>query len=109
MKEQAHICGCEGFLPEFPQTFPNNFWATFHFLYEYFLMKIIFRMTSKKNLHLILGAIFFKSKHVGHDFCSYFQGVCPDFPGFCEDFTNFAQISTDFARIFKDFAWIFTK
>jgi len=43
----------------------------------------------KKVLHTVLGAIFFKSKHAGRHFCSYFQGVCSDFQGFCEGFQRF--------------------
>jgi len=63
-----------------------------HFLCEYFLMKTVFRMTSnkRKGLHVILGAISFKSKHVGRHFACIFR--------------DFAQIFRDFAKIFTDFA-----
>jgi len=56
----------------------------------------------EKALHVILGAISFKLKHVVHDFCLYFQRACSHFQGFCECLQSFAQISTHFA-------WIFTK
>ena len=52
------------------------------------------------------GRHFFRSKHVGRHFCSYFQGVCSDFQGFCEGFHRFCQISTNFALIFREFAQI---
>jgi len=52
----------------------------------------------KKTLHVNLGAIIFKSEHVGRHFCSDFQDVlegsqifCPDFMGF---FPNFHQVKT---------------
>jgi len=74
----------------------------------------------KNCLRVILGAIFFKSKHVGHHFFSnqnmvgaFFASVFREFAQIFTDFknifTDFAQISTDFAWIFNDFAQIFTK
>ena len=74
--EAGKFWGCEGF----PQTCPKDFLG--HFLCEYFLMKTV------------LGAIFLKSKDVGYQFCSWFQGVCPGFDRFCEVFTDFARIFT---------------
>jgi len=57
----------------------------------------------KKAFHVNLGAIIFKSKHVGRHFCSDFQGVldgsqryCPDFRGFCPDWMRFCP---DFHQI----------
>jgi len=61
-------------------------------------MKTVFQ----KGLHVILhllGAIFFKSKHVGRYFCPYFQGFYEGFHKFCPDF----------AWIFREFTRIFTK
>jgi len=60
------------------------------------------RKTPKKISSCDFGWLFFKSKHVGHHFCSGFQG-------FCDVFRDFDKISTDFARILRDFAGIFTK
>jgi len=52
----------------------------------------------KKAPHVILGAISFKSKHVGHHFCSHCE--------FAQIFREFVKVFRDFARILKDFAWI---
>jgi len=66
-------------------------------------MKTVFRMTSKKRhffqIKACLGAIFFKSKHIGHHFCSYFQGFWTDFQGFAKVFTDFAWIFRNFNQI----------
>jgi len=110
-----------------------------HFLCEYFLMKTCFSDDlQKKDLHVILGTIFIKSKlgaisskvnHVGPNFSkqrtlgaifsnqgtlgAIFDRISRDFAqifrDFAKIFTNFAQISTNFTRIFRDFARIFTK
>jgi len=75
-------------------------------LCEYFLLKTVCGKTSKKMaLHVMLGTIFFKSKHVGHHLCLYFQRLCPAFQGFCEGegfkgFNRFCPNLWDFARIF---------
>jgi len=45
------------FCPKISQTCPKNFFFLF-FLCEYFLIKTVFGMSSKKGLHVILGAIF---------------------------------------------------
>jgi len=45
----------------------------------------------KKSLHVILSAIFFKSKHVWRHFCPIFRDLD-------KVFTDFAQISMDLAR-----------
>jgi len=50
-------------------------------------------LKNPKSLHMILGTIFLKSKHIKRHFCLYFQRfcegfhkICPDFHGFCPDF-----------------------
>ena len=48
---------------------------------------------------------FFKSKHVGPHFCSYFQKVCSHFQGFCEGFQRFCP---DFYVFCQDFHQIKT-
>jgi len=79
--EQANFWGCEGFLPEFSQTCPK---------------KTPKNDLKRKVLHVILGAIFFTSKHIGRHFCSYFQGFCEGFQRFCPDFQGFCP---DFHQI----------
>jgi len=77
---------CEGFLPEFSQTCPIK--------------------TSEKSdlqnkpLHVILDAIFFKSKHAGRHFCSYFQEIREGFQKFCPDFTRFCPVFKEFCPDF---------
>jgi len=92
-------CSGKGFLPELPQTCPKIFGATF--CTNIFSWRSYFGwMTSKKTSSCEFGRHFLKSKHVGHHFCSHFQGFCPDFQGVCEVFTDFAQVFRNFARIF---------
>jgi len=57
--------------------------------------KEAFRMTSKKGLHVILGAIFSNQITLGAIFAHFFM--------------EFAQIFRNFTRIFRDFVRIFTK
>ena len=81
MEEQAQFTGCEGFLPEFSQTYQK---------------KLHKNVTSKKKaLHVILGA-------VGPHSCSYFQEFAQIFKDFVKIFRDFAQISTDFSGFSTD-------
>jgi len=51
---------------------PDKFFC--YYLCEYFFMKTVFQMASKiKGVHVILGAIFFKSKHLGALFAHIFR------------------------------------
>ena len=63
---------------------PKNFWATFS--------ANISHEDQKNDIHVILQTLrnsFFKSNHIGCNFCSYFEGVYPDFLGFCKGFNRF--------------------
>jgi len=84
---------CNGFLPEFPQTCPKRFCATFAYKFSPTqIMKDSFGMTSrKKSLHVFLyklWAPFFEMKQHWAPFCSYFNGFCPTFQGFFPDFNK---------------------
>jgi len=71
-------------------------------------IQIIFRMTSKKGLHVILstlGANVSKSGNVERHFYLYFQVVCPEFQVFREHFHIFCP---DFQGFCPDFRLIKT-
>jgi len=79
--------GCEGFLPEFPQTCPKKIWATFC-ANIFSQADLILEWSPKKGRHVILqklGAIFFKSNQVWRHFY-------PDFQGFCKRLYRFPWI-----------------
>jgi len=105
MSLQANFWGCEGFLPEFLQTCPKSFCATFAYkLYPtkiiktfcwYDLQKKVFMCFSPK-----VGRHFLKSNNFGRHFCPDFQGFCPDFQGFC--FALTVRNGTFRRRLFGD-------
>jgi len=84
------LWGCEGFLPEFPQTCPKEFWATFSG--NNFSWRLFLGWPPKNALLVILhmlGVISFKSKHVGRHFCPFLEGFCKGFHRFCPNFCGF--------------------
>jgi len=82
--------GAKDFCPNLLKLARKNFGPLF------VLMKTVFRMSAKRKSSCDFRRHFFKPKHIGRLFCSYFQDVCPDL----RIFTDFAHSSTDFAMIF---------
>jgi len=109
---QIFLCA-KDFCPNVPKLAQNIFRPLFVRIFSH---EDHFSDDLQKCLHVILGAVFFKSKnvgrhffiskHVGHYICPYFQEVCPDFQGFCISFHSFWPVSKDFAKVFTDFAEI---
>jgi len=89
---EGKFLGCEGFWPEFPQTCPIDFWATF--CADIFSSRSSFGMTSKKrsscdsaNVGAIFAQIFRNFAEV-FTFYPDLHRYCPDFQGFCPDFQH---------------------
>ena len=94
----------------FAQICSKKLWATF--CANILSWRHIFRMTSKKELHVLLGRIFAKQTRWA-PFLSQksmwgaiFVRISRDF---AQIFMDFAYIFTDFAHLSTDFARIFTK
>ena len=94
--------GCEGFLPEFPQTYPKSFCEIFAYKFSLqWSWRPIFGMTSKQRYSRVflhtLCAIFWNQTRLGAIFARLLE-LCPDFQGFCSDFQelypDFRQIKT---------------
>jgi len=89
--------GAKDFCPNFSKFARKTFEATL--CENIFSSRPSFGTTSRKRFHMILqtlGAIFFKSNHVGRHFSPEFQRFCkgfhrlrPDFHVLCPDFWGF--------------------
>ena len=91
--------GCEGFLPEFPQTCPKKIWATF--CANIFSQQTLFWNDLQKKVAMWFcksWAPFFSNQtRFGAIFTQIFRdfaNVCTDFHGFCPESYQSYQIKT---------------
>jgi len=90
-------------LPEFPQTCPKRFCATFAYKFPPTkIVKTFFGMTSKKGLH-----VFFCKRWA--PFCESKQRWAPLLFGFLESLPRFLGISPRFSGILPGFSEILPK
>jgi len=100
VKKQATFWGCEEILPEVPPNLPEKYFKISNLQKKALLVNLGAMWSPKQAFHINSGAIIFKSKHVGRNLCSDFQGVLEGSQRFCVDFRGYCPILWDFAQIF---------
>ena len=103
----SKFLGVRKLFPEFYQTCPKHFCATFAYKFSPTkIMKTFFGVTSKNRFSCVflqtLGAIFWSATQLGAIFARIFRD-------FAQTFRDFVRIFKDVAKIFRYFAQIFNE